>query len=124
MRRLFNVIFQLLAAAFVIFLFTAVWIVFDGLNDQGEKADVALVTGHAESPQGHAAEPRLDRVVQLYNESEFPFIIVSGSTGRGAHDDGRHGEVFGKPRDSFERDYRRSPGEDHAGDGPYRGRRS
>ena len=87
MRRLFNLIFQLIAAALVIFLFTAVWIVFDGLNDLGEKADVALVTGHAEAPQGKGEQPRLDRVVKLYNDGEFPFIVVSGATDRGAYDD-------------------------------------
>jgi uncharacterized SAM-binding protein YcdF (DUF218 family) len=69
MRKLFNVIFQLVAAALVIFLFTAVWIVFDGLTDLGQKADVALVT----DMNG------LDRAIKLYNEDEFPFIIVSGS---------------------------------------------
>ena len=82
MRRLFNVIFQLVAAALLIFLFTAVWIVFDGLNDLGEKADVALVIGHSELSEGNAEQPRLDRVIKLYNEGEFPFIIVSGSTRR------------------------------------------
>jgi hypothetical protein len=79
MRRLFNLIFQLVVAAVFIFLCTAAWIVFDGLNDQGAKADVALVTGHAESAQG-TSEPVLDRVVQLYNQGEFPFVIVGGST--------------------------------------------
>jgi uncharacterized SAM-binding protein YcdF (DUF218 family) len=86
MRRLFNVIFQLVAAALLIFLFTAIWIIFDGLNDLGEKADVALVTGHAASAQG-ASDPRLDRVIKLYNDGEFPFIIVSGPTGPGTGND-------------------------------------
>lgn len=79
MRKLFNLIFQLVAAAIFVFLCTAAWIVFDGLHDQGAKADVALVTGHAESAQG-TSEPVLDHVVQLYNQGEFPFVIVDGST--------------------------------------------
>jgi uncharacterized SAM-binding protein YcdF (DUF218 family) len=82
MRRLFKLIFQLVAAALVIFLFTAVWIVFDGLTDQGGKADVALVTGHAELAEGKAEQARLDRVIALYKDQEFPFIVVSGATGR------------------------------------------
>jgi len=80
MRRLFNAIFQLLTAALVIFLFTAVWIVYDGLNDLGEKADVALVSGHSEAAQG-ASEPRLDLAVKLYHAGEFPSLIVTAATG-------------------------------------------
>jgi hypothetical protein len=80
MRRLLNLIFQLLAAAIVIFLGTAVWIVLDGLTDVGEKADVALVTDHAWHAPG-GPDGQLDRVVQLYRDGEFPWVIVVGSTG-------------------------------------------
>jgi vancomycin permeability regulator SanA len=86
MRRLFNLIFQLAAAAIFIFLCTATWIVFDGLTDSGDKADVALVTGHAKAVQG-TSDPRLDLAVKLYNAGEFSFIIVSGSTASGAYDE-------------------------------------
>ena len=79
MRRLFNVIFQLISAAIVIFLLTAVWIVFDGLTDLGEKADVAWVFGSSQPPRG-ASDPLLDRVIKLYTDGDFPFIVVSGST--------------------------------------------
>jgi uncharacterized SAM-binding protein YcdF (DUF218 family) len=85
MRRLFNLIFQLVAATVFIFLGTAAWIVFDGLSDSGQKTDVALVTGHAESAQG-TSEPVLDHVVQLYNQGEFPFIIETEPTGGPNHD--------------------------------------
>jgi vancomycin permeability regulator SanA len=87
MRRLFNVIFQLIVAGLVIFLLTAVWIVFDGLNDLGEKSDVALVTGRSEAREGAAEQPRLDRAIKLYNAGEFPFIIVSGATSRSTYDE-------------------------------------
>jgi uncharacterized SAM-binding protein YcdF (DUF218 family) len=33
------------------------------------------------------SEPRLDRVIQLYNEGEFPFIVVSVSTDAGTRDE-------------------------------------
>ena len=82
MRRLFRLLFQLAALAIVIFLLTAAWIVFDGLNDLGDKADVALVTGSANSGQTES-EARLDHVIQLYNQGEFPMIIVTGSGGEG-----------------------------------------
>jgi uncharacterized SAM-binding protein YcdF (DUF218 family) len=87
MRRLFKLIFQLVAAALFIFLCTVAWILFDGLTDLGEKADVALVIGHSEYSQGKAEQPRLDRVVKLYNDGEFPFIIVSGGTSRSTSDE-------------------------------------
>jgi hypothetical protein len=79
MGRVFRFVFKLFVGALVFFLLTAVGIVLDGLSDAGQKADVALVTGHAEVVQGKS-DPRLDRVVQLYNDGEFPAIIVSGST--------------------------------------------
>ena len=61
-------------------------IIFDGLNDQGQKADVALVTGHAQVVPGKP-NPLLDRVVDLYNAGDFSFIILSGSTGGSAGDE-------------------------------------
>jgi len=68
------------------FLCTSALIIFDGLNDQGQKADVALVTGHAQVVPGKP-NPLLDRVVDLYNAGDFSFIILSGSTGGSAGDE-------------------------------------
>ncbi len=76
MRRLLGFIFQLIAAAVVIFLLTAAWIVFDGLNDREGKVDVALVTGHAQGGEG--ADPLLDRVLEMYNAGKFHSVIVVG----------------------------------------------
>jgi vancomycin permeability regulator SanA len=78
MRRLLKLVFKLFAFAVVIFLLTAAWIILDGLIDFGAKADVALLTSQGNSPLG-ASEARLDRVIKLYNDGEFPFIVVSGS---------------------------------------------
>jgi vancomycin permeability regulator SanA len=83
MRRLFRLLFQLAALVIVIFLLTAAWIVFDGLSDVGDKADVALVIGHAESGNGKS-DVLLDRVVQLYNQGDFTTIIVSEYSGEEA----------------------------------------
>jgi hypothetical protein len=85
MRRFFYAIAQLLGGAFVIFLFTFVWILFDGLTDLGDEADVALASGDSESPSS-ASEPALDLAIQLYNEGEFRYIIVSGSSDAGVDD--------------------------------------
>ena len=86
MRRLFGFLFQLVIVAVFFFLCTSALIIFDGLNDQGQKADVALVTGHAQVVAGQP-NPLLDRVVDLYNAGDFSFIILSGSTGGGAGDE-------------------------------------
>ena len=89
LRRLFKLIFQLVALALVIFLLTAVWIVFDGLTDLGEKTDVGVVLGRSEHGQGASdplAEARLDRAIKLYDDSQFPIIVVVGSGGGGAYD--------------------------------------
>jgi len=87
MRKFFSLIFQLLAAALLVFIAAAAWIVFDGLNDHGDKADVAWVAGHAESAQGTVEQPLLDRVVERYHKGEFPFVIVSGSKSGGTNDE-------------------------------------
>lgn len=86
MRRLFGFLFQLVIVAVFFFLCTSALIIFDGLNDQGQKADVALVTGHAQVVPGKP-NPLLDRVVDLYNAGDFSFIILSGSTGGSAGDE-------------------------------------
>jgi uncharacterized SAM-binding protein YcdF (DUF218 family) len=79
MRRLFRLIFQLVAAAIFLFLCIAGLIIFDGLNDAGQKADCAVVIGHIESLPGHPEQPALDRAVKLYNDGVFPIIIVGVS---------------------------------------------
>jgi len=71
---------------FVVFPFLciavpATWIVLDGLHDNFDHADVALVPGYGEATPGElgpALTARLDRAIVLYQENKFPFIIVSG----------------------------------------------
>jgi len=87
MRRLFKLIFQLIAAAIFLFLCVAAWIVFDGLNDSGQKADCALVTGHIDSASGHVAQPALDYAAKLYNDRVFPVIIIAATSKPGTNDD-------------------------------------
>jgi len=77
MRRLIGVVFQLVVAVILCFLLTAAWVVFDGLNDKEDKADVGLVTGHTQPAPG-ADDPVLDKVVETYNEGKFPSVIVIG----------------------------------------------
>jgi vancomycin permeability regulator SanA len=81
-RWLFRTLVQLILLFVVALVFTAVWIVYDGLNDTGDTADCAVVLGAAVRADGQPAEvlrERLDRSVQLYRDKKVPFIIVSGA---------------------------------------------
>jgi len=77
MRRLFNLIFQLIAAAIFVFIGLAVWIVFDGSKDQGANADVALVVVDADPAQDKSASAVLDRAIDLYHANNVSALIVS-----------------------------------------------
>ncbi len=76
MRRLFRFFFQLFAMALAFVMVTVIWIIFDGLNDVGEKADVALVTSRDDF---HAEGGRdwLERVAHRYKDGDFGAIIVT-----------------------------------------------
>ncbi|MEI9999576.1 MAG: YdcF family protein [Verrucomicrobiota bacterium] len=87
MSRLLGILLRLIAVAVVIVVLTVVWIIFDGLNDSGEKADVALVTGHDEGLDTGSVQPRLDRAARLYKAGEFYFIIVGGAGSRSSFDE-------------------------------------
>jgi vancomycin permeability regulator SanA len=81
-RWLFRSLSQLLLLVVVVLVLTAVWIVYDGLNDSGDTAECAVVLGAAIRADGQPAEvlrERLDRAVQLYREDKVPVIIVSGA---------------------------------------------
>jgi hypothetical protein len=77
MRRLFNLIFQLIAAAVFVFLGMAAWIVFDGSKDQGANADVALVVVDADPAHDKSANAVLDRAIDLYKANDVSALIVS-----------------------------------------------
>jgi len=79
MRGFLKGIFQLLTIALALFLLTATWIVFDGLTDLGDKADVAWVFGKSEFSHG-TSDPRLDRLIKLYTDGDVPFFVVSDNT--------------------------------------------
>ncbi len=65
----------------VVFLFlcVAAAIVFDGLRDEGDKADAALVTTGSEFEKG-GSNRVLDRVVAMHRTGEIASVIIIGST--------------------------------------------
>jgi vancomycin permeability regulator SanA len=89
-RGFFDLIFRLLSLLILIFIATAIWIVFDGLNDHGDRASVAVVPGTAilrDGLPGPILRARLDRAIELYQAGKFPLIIVSGATKLGGYDE-------------------------------------
>ena len=87
MRSLFSLVFKLVIILALLVVFTAAWVVLDGLTDLGERADVALVTIPTDESYSEVEKPLLDRVVKLYNEGGFPEIIVSGGRSPGGTDE-------------------------------------
>jgi len=76
--------FWLLTLAALALVFTAIWLVYDGLNDSdsGDKADCAVVPGAAVPADGQPSpvlRQRLDRAIEAYRAGRVPFIIVSGA---------------------------------------------
>jgi vancomycin permeability regulator SanA len=82
-RRLFRLLLQLFVLGAVLIFASALWILTDGLFDQGDEADVGLVSGSGIRSDGVPApnlRDRLDGAVKLYQDGKFPLIIVSGPT--------------------------------------------
>jgi|GEM_PF-1125046 len=79
--RFFRLFSWFVVLPFLCVAVPAAWLVLDGLHDNFDHADVALVPGYGESSPGDlgpALTARLDRTIVLYQENKFPFIIVSG----------------------------------------------
>jgi vancomycin permeability regulator SanA len=89
-RGLFRLIFQIITLVILVLIGTAVWLVYDGLNDQGDTASCAVVLGHAVKADGQPGpilRERLDRAVKLYRDGKVPLIIVSGASHLDSHDE-------------------------------------
>ena len=65
------------------FIHTAI-ISIDGLFDDAQRADFAVVLGNTVTPQGEPSsrlKGRLDAAMQLYLDKKVRYILVSGATG-------------------------------------------
>jgi hypothetical protein len=87
MGRFFKLILQLVGSAVIIFMFTIGLVCMDGLIDQGEKADAALVLGGSQATR-RGSDPMLDRVVKRYSNGDFVLIIVNDFVSRPTEDQG------------------------------------
>jgi vancomycin permeability regulator SanA len=82
-RRLLRSIFSLVCLAVIALGGMALVLICDGLTDQGDHADLAMVPGHGEVTDGRpnpALKSCLDRAAQLYQQQEVPLILVCGAT--------------------------------------------
>jgi vancomycin permeability regulator SanA len=85
--------FVLLAGSLLAwFIIHTAFVLIDGLKDELEPVDVAVVLGNKVEITGHPSDrlkARLDKSVELYNEGYFPFIIVSGGIGKEGYDEAK-----------------------------------
>jgi vancomycin permeability regulator SanA len=82
--------FQLAGLMTALFLAAAASLVWDGLHDDIQPSDVAVVLGNKVEPSGVPAtrlQARLDRAAELYRQGCFPRIIVSGGFGKEGFDE-------------------------------------
>ena len=94
--RLIKLIFSLAFLAACLVVIMAGWVICDGLMDQLDHADVAVVPGHGEVMDGaanDALKARLDRAIQLYQQHVFPVVVVCGG---GAPDGSDEAGIMGQ----------------------------
>ena len=85
--RLALLAFSIVALAL---LAAAVALVWDGLHDRIQKADVALVLGNKVELDGKPSarlKTRLDRALEIFKDGKATAIIVSGATGKEGFDE-------------------------------------
>ena len=83
-RRSVKILLGGVILAPILFIIVSAALVINGLNDDLQKADVAVVLGNAVQPDGQPSprlKARLDKAVQLYRQGLFSNIIVSGGVG-------------------------------------------
>jgi len=80
--RVIQFIYRAVWVAIIIFMLTAIALVYDGLRNPGGHADLAIVPGHAEMESGDPwvnVQARLDKAIELYQANTFSTILVSGA---------------------------------------------
>lgn len=76
---------------FLWFIMHEVIIIFDGLTDEIEKSDVIVILGNKVNQDGSLSlrlKSRLDKGLELYNDSMAPIIFVSGGLGKEGYYEG------------------------------------
>jgi len=92
MGRLIRFVFQLIVVVIFLVLVSAAAMIFDGLNDRGDKADAAVVID-ARVPAKGGASPVLDRAVEMHRSGEVNSIVVISSKWLGEGQEGGAAEI-------------------------------
>jgi vancomycin permeability regulator SanA len=89
-RKFYRCIF-IVFGIFCLFLFTHILLIsIDGLNDDIQTTDFALVLGNKVYRNGTVSprlKSRLDKALELYEKGYFKYIIVSGGMGKEGYDE-------------------------------------
>ena len=82
-RKIIKLISLTLGAIALVLLLAAGALVWSGLHDDVQHADVALVLGNTVQTDGTPSprlQARLDKTLELYRAGYFPAIIASGGS--------------------------------------------
>ncbi len=85
-----NIIIGVLVILILWFVAHTVFVTIDGLNDELNTTDVAVVLGNKVEINGKPSkrlQGRLDKAVELYKGNYFNYIIVSGGFGKEGYDE-------------------------------------
>jgi len=89
-RRFLAVLVRACLIAAGVFLLAAGALVWDGLHDDIQPADLGVVFGNTVNPDGTLSgrlAARLERTAELYRDGVFPLILVSGAVGKEGRDE-------------------------------------
>ncbi|KQT21889.1 hypothetical protein ASG31_00665 [Chryseobacterium sp. Leaf404] len=84
MKKAFKLFKRIIGVLILWFLIHSVLIIYDGLRDKNQNADVAIVLGNKINTDGTPSErlkARLDKSLELYEAKRINKIIVSGGFG-------------------------------------------
>lgn len=84
-RSLFRIIVYLVILIVIWFITHTIFIIIDGVSDEIDYVDVAIVLGNKVELDGSPSKrlkARLDKCIELYESGYFNLIIVSGGIGK------------------------------------------
>lgn len=79
-KSIFKILKIIIAALFLWFIIHSIYIVTDGLSDQGKRADLAVILGNKVNEDGTLStrlEKRLETGITLYQQHRIQKILVS-----------------------------------------------
>ena len=84
-RKLFRFFKILIALLLLWFTFHSIYLISDGISDEGKRADLAVILGNKVNEDGTLStrlQKRLESSVQLYKDQRVKKILVSGGLGK------------------------------------------